>query len=413
MANLASGSTGSSASGKDLRVAGKIPPRVNRYYKKVAGIYKACGVVLLVGLAAFLLTVTMFFSDSVTYENLRYLARDFDAMLSSETEGFSTIVYNGSASMKFASFKNGLAAASGDKFLYFDATGIQMIEEDSGCSAPVLVPGDKYLLLYDLGGTSYSVYNQLTRIIRREADNKILTGDMSDSGAFLLVTRSRETRYVVEVYSAAFRHTMSIYKENYVLDAAISPDGESILIASAIPDDTDFCCEVAFCRVGQAEAVNTLTYTHTMPLDACTTEEGFLLLCDTCLYFYDYDGNLTGTVPLSGVTLSYADESGRTVAVVGSVSALGTESRVLVLNAAGETLLDTVVEDVRVTGVRASRNPEQALVYLETPEGCLQIRPDGTRDAYDAGDADVIALVPVANGAILCTKTSAYPVFAD
>ena len=406
---------GNSPEKRPLRVAGRIPPQVNAYYKKVSNAYKGCAIALLLLLVLFFLMMTVFFGDYMTYENVRYLVRDFGAMMSSDDggTGFAPVVYNGSDSMKFDTFKNGLAAASGDKYLYYDATGIRMIEEDSGCSEPVLVPADKYLLLYDLGGTGYSVYNQLTRIIRRTAENPILCGSMSDSGAFLLVTRSRETRYVVEVYNSAFTHTMRIYKENYVLDAALSPDGTNIMIASAVPDSTDFRCEVAFCRVGQSEASATLYYEHTMPLDVCATEDGFILLCDTALYFYGFDGTLQTSVSLAGTALSYADMNDHSVAVVGNVNALGMESRVLVLAPSGEILLDTVLQETRVTGVEASMNPEKALVYLETPEGILQIGADGEQNLYDAGDASVIGLVPVRNGAIICTKTSAYAAFAE
>lgn len=414
MANVSTSSPGpADPPKKALRVAGKIPPQVNRYYKKVSKVYKGFAIALLLAAALFFLAVTMFFGDSMTYENMRYLVRDFGAMISSESDGFSAVVYNGSASMKFESFKNGLAAASGDKYLYFDPAGIRMIEEDSGCSDPVLVPADKYLLMYDLGGTGYSVYNQLTRIIRRETEHRILTGDMSDAGDFVLVTRSRETRYVVEVYNAAFQHTMSIYKENYVLGAAISPDGSRVMIASAIPAETDFSCEVAVCRAGQAEAVNTVVYSHTMPLEVYAAEEGFLLLCDTGMFFYDFDGNLQTSVSLAGSALRYADMTDASAAVVGSMNTLGTESRVLVFSPDGEVLLDTVLQDTRVTGVEASQNPGKALVYLKTPEGVLQIAPDGTRTPYAAGEADIIGVVPVKKGAIICTKSSAYAAFAE
>jgi len=400
---------------RPLRVAGRIPPQMNAYYKKVSNVYKGCAIVLLLLLFAFFLTVTMFFGDYMTYENVRYLVRDLGAMMASDDggSGFSTVVYNGSDSMKFEAFKNGLAAASGDKYLYYDGTGILMVEEDSGCSRPVLVSSEKYLLLYDLGGTGYSVYNPLTRVIRRMSDNPILCGSMSDSGAFLLVTRSRETRYVVEVYNSAFQHTMSIYKENYVLDAALSPGGTDILIVSAVPDNTDFRCEAAFCRTGQSEASATLYYEHTMPLDVCATDEGFVLLCDTALYFYDFDGTLRTSVSLAGTALSYADMNDSSVAVVGNVNALGMESRVMVLAPSGELLLDTVLQDTRVTGVQASVNPGKVLAYLETPEGILQIGADGGQTLYDAGDTSVIGLVPVKNGAIICTKTSAYAAFAE
>lgn len=405
--------TARNAPKKPLRVAGKIPPQINKYYRSVSKAYRGIAIALLIVLSVFFITVTIFFSDYVTYENLRYLVKDFGAMSTAETDGFSSVVYNGSSSMKFKMFKNGLAAAGGDKYLYFDSTGIQMIEDDSGCSEPVLVPTDKYLLMYDLGGTSYSVYNQLTRIIRRDADNKIYSGDMSDNGEFILVTRSRETRYVVEVYSSAFRHIMSIYKENYVLDAAISKDGTTVMIASAVPSDTDFICEVALCRVGEAESAVTMTYSHTMPLDVYASDDGFVLLCDTGIYFYDSDGNTKTFVSLAGSTLCYADINDNSVAVACSVNAIGTESRVLILSDTGEILYDNVLTDTRVTGIEAAQNIDEALVYLKTADGVMRIRPDGEHDLYIAESSDIVDVVPIKHGAIICTKTGAFAAFAE
>jgi hypothetical protein len=131
------------------------------------------------------------------------------------------------------------------------------------------------------------------------------------------------------------------------------------------------------------------------------------------MFFYDFDGNLQTSVSLAGSALRYADMTDASAAVVGSMNTLGTESRVLVFAPDGEVLLDTVLQDTRVTGVEASQNPEKALVYLETPEGVLQIAPDGTRTPYAAGEADIIGVVPVKRGAIICTKSSAYAAFAE
>lgn len=414
MADISS-SSGSSTNmpKKPLRVAGRIPPQINKYYRGVSRAYRGIAIAMLVTLFLFFLAVTMFFSDYVTYENLRYLAKDFGAMSSSETDGFSPVVYNGSGNMKFEIFKNGLAAAGGDKYLYFDSTGIQMIEEESGCAEPVLVPSEKYLMMYDLGGTGYSIYNQLTRIINRDADNKIYAGDMSDTGAFVLVTRSRETRYVVEVYGSSFSHIMSIYKENYVMDAAISKDGTGVMIVSAVPSDTDFICEVALCLVGESESALTLTYEHTMPLDVYATDDGYVLLCDTGLYFYDTDGTMRTFVSLAGSTLSYSDVNDSSVAVVCSVNAIGMESRVIVLSSSGETLYDDILTGTRVTGVEASQSAEDALVYLKTAEGILRLLPNGEHDTYDAGNTEIVGIVPMKHGAVVCTKTGAFAAFTE
>lgn len=400
--------------GRSLHVADKIPPQINKYYLRVSKAYKSIAILLLIAFFASLLFVIIFCGDSVTYENVRYLARDLGAMLESDNyqNGITDITYNGSSSMKFGAFKNGLAQLSPDKFEYYDSSGIKMIEEDSGCNDPVMVPSNKYMLLYDLGGTGYSIYNQLTRVISRSADNKIIAADMSDTGAYILVTRSRETKYVVEVYNSAFNKTMSIYKENYVLDSAISKDGSLVLICSAIPSDTDFMCEVSMCRTGVSESVATHLYSNTMPLDVYASENGFIMLSDSGIYFYDEDGNENEKISFSGISLRYADISEKCVAVIGSTDNTGTVNRLLVSDMSGEILLDRVI-DGRVTGIEASENIDDALAYLETPDGIVRYMVDGSEKKYEISGIDVLDVIPVYNGAIVCTKNRAYTIFAD
>lgn len=400
--------------GRGLRVADKIPPQINKYYLRVSRIYKGIAFLLLLTFFASLLFVIIFCGDSVTYENVRYLARDLGAMLESDSyqSGITDITYSGGTSMKFEAFKNGLAQVSAESFRYYDSSGIKMIEEDSGCNDPVMVPSDKYLMIYDLGGTGYAVYNQLTRVISRSADNKIIAADMSSSGAYILVTRSRETKYVVEVYNAAFSKTMSIYKENYVLGAAVSPDGSLVMICSAIPSDTDFMCEVSLCKTGVSESVATHLYSHTMPLDVYATEDGFIMLSDNGIYFYNNDGSENGSISLSGVSLRYADISEKCIAVVGSTDNTGTVNKLIVSDFSGEILLDRVING-RVTGIEASENLDDALTYLETPDGIVRYTIDGSEKKYEISGIDVLDVIPVFNGAIVCTKNRAYTIFAD
>ena len=395
-----------------VSVAGRITPQINRYYYKISKKYMTVGILFMLVLVLYLICVMAFFGEYVTYENLKYLIRDFSAMSVPGSGEFSKIVYNGSDGMTFSMFRGGVAACDGDSYLYYDTGGINLISDDMNYADPVLVPSEKYLLAYDLGGTGYSIYNQLTRIVQRETDGKIMTGDIGDDGSCILVTRSRETRFVVDVFNSAFNKTMSIYKENYVLDAAVSPDGTYIIIVSAVPSATDFNCEIEICMTGRTEPLTTLVYEHTMPLDVFAYGESFLVLCDNGIYAYNYSGASLEGASFSGMQLKYASDGGNSVVCAGQMNTLGTENRILAVGTNGELLYDSVAE-MRITGVYAAPDPDEALAYIRTPESVIQIDPDGNAEVHDPVISDILTVLPAGEGAVICGKSSAYTAFED
>lgn len=395
-----------------VSVAGHIEPQINRYYLKVARRYLVVGIVFMLILLVYIAGVTVFLGDYVTYDNLKYLARDFDAMTITGNAEFKKIVYNGSDDMAFAYFRNGLAVCDSDSYTYFDTSGGVLVNDQISYGDPVLSPSEKYLMLYDVGGRKYSVYNQLTGIISRETDGDIIAGDVADDGSFIITSRSRETRYVVEMYNASFTKVMNIYKENYVFDSAISPNGKLAVICSAIPAETDFNCEVEICRRGEADPISIKTYENTMPLDLYSLDNGFVLLCDNGLYFIGYDGVIVDGISFSGMRLKYADINDTTAVVVCSTNALGNENRVIVFDSSDGSIIYDEIQSYRIMGAFASTNLKNAKAYFTTPQSVIRINSDGELDVHTP-DGRVKSVIPMHKGALVCGESSAYPIFED
>jgi len=395
-----------------VSVAQRIEPQINKYYLKVSRRYLVVGVVFMLVLLLYIGAVTVFLGDYVTYDNLKYLARDFSAMTLSSNTDFSKMVYNGSNNMTLTYFRGGLAMCDSDSYVYYDTGGNLLVEDRINYTSPVLAESDKYLMVYDVGGRNYAIYNQLTEIISRETSGDIVAGDVADDGSFVVASRSRETRYVVDLYNSAFTKVMSIYKENYVLDTALSPDGKLVVICSAVPSDTDFNCEVEICRRGQSDPVSITNYEQTMPLDIYTIENGFVLLCDNGLYFFDYSGNIISGTSFSGMSLKYADISDSTAAVVCSSNALDTKNRIMAFDSAsGEVIYDETV-NYRVTGVYASVNRKKELLYFATPDSVIRINSDGGFDTH-IPESKIVDVIPTTRGALVCGESSAYPIFDE
>lgn len=393
-----------------VSVAGHIEPQVNRYYIKVSRRYLVVGIVFMLILLLYIGAVTVFLGDYVTYDNLKYLARDFDAMTLSGNDDFSKIVYNGTEDTTFAYFRNGLAVCNGDSYSYYDTSGGLLVSDKVSYSSPALAPSDKYLLAYDVGGREYSIYNQLTGIISRTSDGDIIAGDVSDDGTFVIVERSREARYVVELYNASFTKVMNIYKENYVLDATVSPDGKFVAICSAIPSDTDFNCELEICRRGSADPISINTYEQTLPLDLYAMNDHFVMLCDNGIYFIGYDGAIKDGMNFSGMRLKYADLGEETSTVVCTINPLGNEYKIVVFDSkTGIKLFDKALS-YRITGIYATVNARDAIAYITTPESVIKITPEGEFAVHTSNER-VLSVIPINKGALVCAENSAYPIF--
>jgi len=394
-----------------LKVAGRIRPQTNRYYRKISLLYRAMAVVVTVVLVLFCMGVIAVGREYITYDNLVYLMRDFDLTMRGGEKTAAVISYPRHETLRFDGYKSGIAAAGGDVLRIYDSGGILLLEESLQYTTPGMAVSDKYVLTYDLGGKEYAVFNTLTRVIRRDTDFRIQCADISDSGAFVLVTRSNETKYVVELYNAALSHTMSVYKDHYVLDAAIREDGKRVAIVSAVPDQTDFCCEVSLCAEGRGEPVATVSFAGLMPLDATFQPDGsFTVICDSAILFFDKDGSLVSRYNLSGMALVDARAGKGYTALIGAENALGSENRVVVLDTQGQVLLSQMyrerMEAVCITG-------EDSLCAVLTPGGILLMDENGIQATCQLEDDDILALRQTDMGLMVCTKDSIFPaVFA-
>ena len=380
-------------------------PERNVYYDKVAAGYRTaqyltCFLLVVVSLAGL-----MTGSESVTYANFVYLLRDFDTVLSaSGGEAAPTIRYSADDDRQYLLYRGNLALVDRSGVEVYNSAGRRTLADDPAFSDPRAAASEQYMLVYDLGGKSYALYNSLARIYTGTLDFPISGGAVSDSGMYAVVTGTREYTSAVLLYSRNNKLKNRFLKDKYVIDVAISDDGDRVAIVSAESVDGAYCAEFQVSVPGRDTALATLNMPGVFPLAVRFFDNNcFAVLCDHAIYFYSADGEEKGSYRFVDEAPSRFVLDGETAVLVFPNNVMGTESRVLCFDCTGTQVDEAVFEG----------RPEQAVLssdalYLLTEHRLhrLSLSHGDTAGIDYAGGGK--ALLAVDDGVLLCTASAAY-----
>lgn len=335
--------------GRRLRIDLENVPKENGYYLKVGKRFRGMKFLSLSLLLCYLVVMMCIYRSEITYDNLIYLIKDLDTDVSVSESVFADVTFDEGYSENFVIFKNRLAAVNNASVALYNTAGAEELKVTHSMESPKAVASDKYLLVYDVGKNSWEIFTSLSRVLDRQSEYAIQSGSVSRDGtAFALVTRSRENRYLVDIYDENFREIQCIYKDKYVMDAALSSDGKRYAVVSAEMSQGSFVTEVMSGKTDSDEAVYD-TVTGAMPLTVKWFKDGgFAVVCDTGAHFYSDTGERIASYGFTGMTLSLADISDDRLFAAGSRNVVGSVNGITVLDSKGEVLFEkTLTEKIR------------------------------------------------------------------
>ncbi len=371
-------------------------PEINRYWLSVSRRYRVARYVSVVLLCAFLLVMLVFYRENITYANLVYLVRDLDSEAAVEVGGYNDIEYSRSTNSDYDIFRSRIAVASSSGFKLYSQTGSVDLESDDVIADPRLEVSEKYALMYGAGEKKYSVFTTVAKVLSAESQFEIEDAALSDSGSYALLTRSRESRFLITVYDDAFRKETEYYKDNFVMDIALSAEGDRLVAVSAKAEATDISCEVMIGTVGTKDTVS-FEYSGMMPLSCEYTEDGrCVVLCDSALLIFDKDKEVA-KIPFAGLTPGYFDIEKNTVAISFQTNVIGSENTVKVYGTDGKEQLSA---DVSGKIAALSTDGEEA-VYAVTESRAVRISLADKKISEEKTEAQALRAIAVPSGLIV------------
>jgi len=263
----------------------------NPHYEAISARLGILQVLLYFTLFAFVILSFISNTELITYRNFYYFFKDLNNSFESiSTEQVDSVTYATASEQSFALYRNGLAVAGNTSVTVFSETGRQTLSQTVAYKSPVAEGAGKYLLVYELGGTQYSLYNSETQLFTGKSDYPIKGAAVSDSGMYAIVSSSEKYTSVVSLYNSNFSLINRYNKNGYVMDVDINAGGEQIAILTSVQRDGLFHTDLMLHQPGTDGEGTTVSIGNALALQcAYTKAEGVGVLCSNG-YSYVRDG---------------------------------------------------------------------------------------------------------------------------
>ena len=375
----------------------------NPYYEDVSEKLGIAQVILFLSLLAFVVVSLLRNTGMITYRNFYYFFKDFNASVES-FDFFHTdaVSYSADRNQSFTLYRQGIGVAGNQSLTLFSSSGRQTISEKIQYQSPVAVGSGKYLLVYDLGGYQYALYNSHTCVWSGKSARPIRGADISEAGSFAIITDSAEYLSVVEFYNRNFGLRNRYSYQSYVTDLAIHSKGNELAVLLSSSDAGRFKTELRIYESGAEKESARQTVSDSLGLICAYTSSGKIaVLTGTEISFLNAKGEILQQYSFEGKQLQSADLNRYGAALLLHAGEQN-QKEVLACDKNGKLLYRKQIDET----CRALSLSNGA-VYLLGSEGVCRIKPNGTSDfmKLDTTQCHLIGLD--ANRFYLCQRQKA------
>lgn len=377
----------------------------NPYYERVSERLGVFQVILYFSLFAFV--VLSFFSNTelITYQNFYRFFKDLNASVEGvDVINTDSVSYPTDTEQSFTLYRNGLAVAGNHSVTIFTAAGRQTVSKTVSYQHPVAVGTGKYLLVYELGGVKYSLYNSYTQVYAGETAYPISGAAVSDSGMYALISSSAQYVSEVYLYNDNFTLINRYARSGYVTDVAINEKGTLLALLTSDTHDGVFSTEVALCEPGEREFKATADVGTAIGLSCVFTEGNTLsVLTAEGVYALNQNGRVLRSHSFDGLTLACASCTADGITVALRDSVMSTEDTVILFGKDGRLLFK---ERFAEGTTQISRSGSTA--FLLSSDGIRAVRGgNGTSSFYPVQVGAKIMLAIGRDEVLLCTAKKA------
>lgn len=227
--------------------------------------------------------------------------RDLETSESGEAVPFS---HAGGDQVSFAYLENGVLMSSDSGARYYSFSGELYAEEVRNFEHPVLTHSDSCGVVYDAGGQDLYLFRGVEEAFHLTLDGggELLSARVNDSGWLAVTSHGGGYRGSVAVYNSPYNAQEPQIQINlsttFIVDAAVSPDGQTVAIVTMGQEGGSFQSQIRFYPIDQKEPSAVVSLGNTVVLDL-DYEDGLLwVLGEDQVSAIQEDGTASGVYTL-------------------------------------------------------------------------------------------------------------------
>lgn len=264
-------------------------------------------------------------------------------VLSNATGDGYPVDIDGSRTISMTNIPNGAAILTDTNYMVLNNDGQKVTSAAHYMASPVMRTAGRYTLLYDENSMTYVLKTLSGNLLSGKTEDSIVTGALSASGKFALVTHYDTAFSYVCVYSKSGSILHKWKSGNYYIsDIAISSSGNYIAMSGINTDGGIMKSCVIIQKVGGNQNLREYTFNNTLlfSIDFTDTDKVMAVGDNLCAQLWVNEEKQT-TFDYNGQNIIGFDLSDNgNIALVLSQYSDGKNCHVSVINSVGETIAD-------------------------------------------------------------------------
>ena len=344
---------------------------INEYYLKVGIRIKFLRYIFIIFLIFFVIWSLVFRAEEMTAGNVGQLLRYIDIAYAIRG-GTREFRIEADDNFLFAYHRNNIVVLRRNRLDIYDVSGRRNASFPITYSFPILNVAQRHILIYDLGSRQLRVFNTNSQLFEYTGETPIFGARVNDRGSVVYITNQRGYRSVVKVLNQRFSEIFAVYRvRDYVMDADICNNAQYLVLAGYYVESGDILSTVLLYRTDDADPLAEITVRGERPFTVNMSDNGFTVLFENSIRFYDFDGEELGNYSFTGRTMHMAELGAEFSVVALNEWTIGNEGRILIFANSGELVFERAV-NMEIIDMRFSENYNY--LYFLTRQGIYRIR---------------------------------------
>lgn len=196
------------------------------------------------------------FRDRLSLDNIKRWIH-YRSLVLNDSGQADSFLYDGSLDDTFAVLDGDLLVCSTTSISLFSGSGTQYVDLSVKMDNPVVSTNGSLAVVYDAGGSSLYVLGQREVIWSATDLTSILSAHLNQNGQLTVVSQTSGYKGTVTVYSTDYVPLMSVNQSSaYVMDAALSDDGQTLSILNVGQTDGVFDSKLSLYTLNTGDSGN-------------------------------------------------------------------------------------------------------------------------------------------------------------